>query len=96
MKQKLAGYMNCECFKRKSVTRPGSEKCKAKSNGVHREVEPEESWRQSSGLTNRKHIRIQLGIRLRIKAKSNNYPELAVADTWSERLRPYLGRSCNG
>ena len=64
--------------------------------GVHREVESEESWRQSSGLTNRNHIRLQLGIRLHNKSKSNNYSELIVvnvADTWSERLRSYLGRS---
>ena len=67
-----------------------------KSKGVHREVESEESWRQSSGLTNRNHIRLQLGIRLLNKSKSNNYPELTVvnvADGWSERLRSYLGRS---
>ena len=59
-------------------------------------MESEESWRQSSGLTNRNHIRLQLGIRLHYKSKSNNYPELIVvnvADTWSERLRSYLGRS---
>ena len=48
----------------KSATRPSSEKCIAKSKGVHREVESEESWRQSPGLTNRNHIRLQLGIRL--------------------------------
>ena len=67
-----------------------------KSKGVHREVESEESWRQNSGLTNRNHIRLQLGIRLHDKSKSNNYPELTVvnvADGWSERLRSYLGRS---
>ena len=80
----------------KSVTRPGSGKCVAKSKGVHREVESEESFRQSSGLTNRNHIRLQLGIRLPYKLKSNNYSELIVvnvADRWSERLRSYLGRS---
>ncbi len=80
----------------KSRTHPGSGKCIAKSKGVHREVESEESWRQSSGLTNRNHIRLQSGIRLRNKSKSNNYPELTVvnvADGWSERLRSYLGRS---
>ena len=33
----------------------------------------EESWRQRSGLTNRNHIRLQLGIRLHVKPKSNNY-----------------------
>ena len=81
----------------KSVTRPGSGKCVAKSKGVHREVESEESFRQSSGLTNRNHIRLQLGIRLPYKLKSNNYSEpivVNVADGWSERLRSYLGRSC--
>ena len=60
-------------------------------------MESEESWRQSSGLTNRNHIRLQLGIRVHNKSKSNNYSELIVvnvADGWSERLRSYLGRSC--
>ena len=59
-------------------------------------MESEESWRQSSGLTNRNHIRLQLGIRLHFKSKSDSYPELIVvnvADGWSERLRSYLGRS---
>ena len=59
-------------------------------------MESEESWRQSSGLTNRNHIRLQLGIRLLYKLKSNNDSELIVvnvADGWSERLRSYLGRS---
>ena len=59
-------------------------------------MESEESFRQSSGLTNRNHIRLQLGIRLHNKSKSNNYSELIVvnvADGWSERLRSYLGRS---
>ena len=59
-------------------------------------MESEESFRQSSGLTNRNHIRLQLGIRLPYKLKSNNYSELIVvnvADRWSERLRSYLGRS---
>ena len=75
---------------------PGSGKCIAKSKGVHREMKSEESWRQNSGLTNRNHIRLQLGIRLQDKPKSNNYPELTVvnvADRWNERLRSYLGRS---
>ncbi len=40
------------------ITRPSSGKCIAKSKGVHCEVESEESWRQSSGLTNRNHIRL--------------------------------------
>ena len=53
-------------------------KCIAKSKGVHREVESEESWRQDSGLTNRNHIRLQLGIRLQYKSKFNNYSGLIV------------------
>ena len=80
----------------KSVTHPGSGKCIAKSKGVHREVESEESFRQSSGLTNRNHIRLQLRIRLLLKLKSNNYSELAVvnvADAWRERNVWYQGRS---
>ncbi len=59
-------------------------------------MESEESWRQDSDLTNRNHIRPQLRIRLLHKLKSNNYSGLTVvnvADTWSERLRSYLGRS---
>ena len=42
------------------------------------------------------HKRLGMRIRLPYKSKSNNYPELTVvnvADTWSERLRSYLGRS---
>ena len=39
-----------------TLIRPGSGKDTAKTKGVHREVESEESWRQSSGLTNRNHI----------------------------------------
>ena len=42
------------------------------------------------------YIRLQLGIRLRYKSKSNIYSELIVvnvAEGWSERLRSYLGRS---
>ena len=61
----------------KSVTCPSNGKCIAKSKGVHREVESGESWRQNFGLMNRNHIRLQLGIRLHNKLKSNNYPGLA-------------------
>ena len=60
-------------------------------------MESEESWRQSSGLTNRNHIRLQLGIRLPYKLKSNNYSELIVvnvADIWRESDVWYQGRSC--
>lgn len=62
---------------------------------MHREVESEESWRQSFGLANRNHTKLQLGIRLHYKLKSNNYSELMVvnvAGTWSERLSSYLER----
>jgi len=80
----------------KDPNMPGSGKCIAKSKGVHREVESEGSWRQTSGLTNRNHMRLQLRIRLLDKSKSNNYTELIaiyVADRWRERLRSYLGRA---
>jgi hypothetical protein len=59
-------------------------------------VESEGRRRQTSGLTNRNHIRLRLRIRLQDKSKSNNYSELVVvnvADAWRERLRSYLGRS---
>ena len=80
----------------KSRTRPDSGKCIAYGKGVHREVESEGSRRQTSGLTNRNHMRQQLRVRLRYKLKPNNYPELAavyVADGWRERTCEYLGRS---
>ena len=60
------------------------------------DVESEGRCKQTSGLTNRNHIRLQLRIRLQTKSKSNNYSELVVvnvADTWRERLRSYLGMS---
>ena len=41
----------------KSRVRVDSVKHIAKDKGVHREVESEGSWRQTSGLTNRNHIR---------------------------------------
>ena len=81
---------------RKFLIRPSSGKDTAKTKGVHREVESEGRWRQISGLTNRNHIRLQLGIRLHYKPKSNNYSELTgvnVADIWRERNVWYLGRS---
>ena len=66
------------------------------TKGVHREVESEGRCRQISGLTNRNHIRLQLGIRLQNKLKSNNYSELTVvnvADIWGESDVWYQGRS---
>ena len=89
----LAAHVSNGC---KSPIRPSSGKDTAKTKGVHCEVESEGRWRQISGLTNRNHIRLQLGIRLQIKPKSNNYSELAevnVADMWRERNVWYLGRS---
>ena len=90
---RLAAHVSNGC---KSLIRPSSGKDTAKTKGVHREVESEESWRQSSGLTNRNHIRLQLRIRLLDKPKSNNYSELTVvnvADIWRERNVWYQGRS---
>jgi hypothetical protein len=56
----------------------------------------EVGW-QISGLTNRNLIRLQMGIRLQNKSKSNNCTESFVvdeADRWRERTCEYLGRSC--
>ena len=89
----LAAHVSNGC---KSLVCPGSEKDLTKTKGVHCEVESERRWRQTSGLTNRNHMRLQLRIRLRFKLKSNNYSELTVvnmADRWRERNVWYLGRS---
>ena len=80
----------------KSRVRVDSAKHIAKGKGVLGDEESEGSRRQTSGLTNRNHIRYRLGIRLPAKSKSNNYSELIdvnVADGWREGLRSYLGRS---
>ena len=52
---------------------PGSGKDTAKAKGVHREVESEERNRQNSDLL---HLRLNAGIRLPNKPKSNNCTEL--------------------
>ena len=68
----------------------------AEGKGVHCEVESEGSWRQTSGLTNRNHIRhCKLG-KVAIQIEAPNYPEACgvnVAGRWKERLRSYPGRS---
>ena len=68
----------------------------AEGKGVHCEVESEGSWRQTSGLTNRNHIRhCKLG-KVAIQTEAPNYPEACgvnVAGRWKERLRSYPGRS---
>jgi len=59
-------------------------------------VESEGRCKQTSGLTNRNHIRLGMWIRLLYKLKSNNYTEMYrvdVADAWRERVYEYLGRS---
>ena len=84
--------MFCATFNFK--TRSSSGKDKAKTKGVHREVESEGRWWQISGLTNRNHIRLQLRIRLQNKLMSNYYSELTivnVADTWRESDVWYQG-----
>ncbi len=51
---------------------------------------------QSSGLTNRNHIRLCMRVRLQDKLKPNNYTEscmVNVADRWRERNVWYPGRS---
>ncbi|MDD2233638.1 MAG: hypothetical protein PHZ11_10085 [Desulfitobacteriaceae bacterium] len=76
--------------------RADSAKHIAKGKGVHREVESEGSRRQTSGLTNRNHIRqCKLG-KVAKQTEALNYPEtydVNVADRWKERLRSYPGRS---
>lgn len=52
---------------------PGSGKDTAEAKGVHREVESEERIRQNSGLL---HLRLNAGIRLPNKLKSDNCTEL--------------------
>lgn len=51
---------------------------------------------QISGLTNRNHMRLCIGISPLDRMKSNSYSEqciIYVADIWRERVRSYLGRS---
>ena len=75
---------------------PGSGKAIARTKGVHREMESEGRSRQISGLTNRNHIRLVMGIRPPNRLKSHSYTEpgiVYVADTWRERVRSYPGRS---
>ena len=80
----------------KSRVRPCSGKHIAKGKGVGREAESKGSRRQTSGLTNRNHIRQSLWVRLPYKSKPNSCTETGivdVADRWRERLRSYPGRS---
>ncbi|MCE5331148.1 MAG: hypothetical protein LLF95_03290 [Bacteroidales bacterium] len=68
----------------------------AKGKGVHREVESEGSRRQTSGLTNRNHIRHCKPGKVAKQTEAPNYPEaygVYVAGRWKERLRSYPGRS---
>lgn len=74
----------------------GSAKCIAKSKGVCREAESEESWRQTTGLTNRNRIRqVRVG-KAADQAKAQRLHgarNVDAAGTWSERGVAYLGRS---
>ena len=54
---------------------PGSGKAIARTKGVHREMESEGRSRQISGLTNRNHIRLVMGIRPPNRLKSHSYTE---------------------
>lgn len=67
-----------------------------KGKGVLGDEESEGSRRQTSGLTNRNHIRrCKLG-EVAEQTEAQNYPEdcvVDVADRWKERLRSYPGRS---
>ena len=67
-------------FYRVKVPRPpGSGKVIAKAKGVHREMESEGRRRQSSGPTNRNHVRPQARVRLHAEPKPNSCTEsLAV------------------
>lgn len=68
----------------------------AKGKGVHREEESEGSQPQTSGLTNRNHIRHRKLGKVAQQTDAQNYPEaygVDVADIWGERLRSYPGRS---
>lgn len=80
----------------KSRVRVDSAKHIAKDKGVRCEAESEGNRRQTSGLTNRNHIRHCRSGKAAKQAKAQNYPEaydVNVVDGWKERLRPYPGRS---
>jgi len=68
----------------------------AKGKGVLGDEESEGSRRQTSGLTNRNHIRhCKLG-KVAKQTEAPNYPEaysVNVAGRWKEGLRSYPGRS---
>ncbi len=69
----------------------------AKSKGVLREEESEESWRQNSGLTNRNLIRHYLTDKVASQTEVQRlYGVRGVneAGGWNERECPYPRRSC--
>ena len=69
----------------------------AKSKGVLREEESEESWRQNSGLTNRNLIRHTLTDKVAVQTEVQRlYGVRGVneAGRWNERECPYPRRSC--
>ena len=59
---------------------PGSGKAIARTKGVHREMESGGRSRQISGLTNRNHIRLVMGIRPPNRMKSYSYTEETVEE----------------
>ena len=68
----------------------------AKSKGVHREVESEGSWRQTSAPRNTNHIRRNRWdeITKQIKVqKLYGHRDVNVAGTWREGYLSYHGRS---
>jgi hypothetical protein len=68
----------------------------AKSKGVLGDEESKGSWRQTSGLTNRNHIRhkyVGKGCTTNRSPKLSGTYGVNGADKWKERLRSYLGRS---
>ena len=73
----------------------GSAKRIAKSKGVHREVESEESWRQTTGLTNRNRMRHEQAGKAASQAEAQRLHGACSVDAagrWSERGEAYLGR----
>jgi len=68
----------------------------AEGKGVHREVESEGSWKQTSALRNTNHIRhIRWGeMAIQIEAQRLfRHRSVNVAGTWRESKWPYHGRS---
>ena len=66
---------------------PGSGKVIAKAKGVRCEAESEGRQRQSSGPTNRNHVRLQARVRLQSKLKPNSCTELLAVNMAGIRVK---------